>query len=143
MENPQSPIPLLPSAQTPARTASFDKDIEIQSTSSEPSREKKDDGIISSNGSLSINDDLESGNRGARCDGGNVEGKEDVGLGLGLGVLGRITKTSTKSSWKDPGPPPDGGWSGWMQGVLNFLLVFWFESKSRRMSRSQVLIFGS
>jgi len=137
MENPQSPIPLLPSAQTPARTASFDKDIEIQSTSSQPSREKKDDGILSSNGSLSINDDLESGDRKEGCDGENAEGKEDVegegvGLGLGLGVLGRITKTSTKSSWKDPGPPPDGGWSGWMQGMLDFLLVFWFKSESGR-----------
>ena len=34
-----------------------------------------------------------------------------------------ITRTSTKSSWKDPGPPPDGGWIGWSQGVWDFLFV--------------------
>jgi hypothetical protein len=31
---------------------------------------------------------------------------------------GPVTRTSTKSSWKDPGPPPDGGWVGWTQGAL-------------------------
>ena len=28
-----------------------------------------------------------------------------------------VTRTSTKSSWKDPGPPPDGGMSAWAQGM--------------------------
>ena len=35
---------------------------------------------------------------------------------------GAVTRTSTKSSWKDPGPPPDGGWIGWTQGVYSFLV---------------------
>jgi hypothetical protein len=29
---------------------------------------------------------------------------------------GDVTRTSTKSSWKDPGPPPDGGSKAWIQG---------------------------
>jgi hypothetical protein len=29
---------------------------------------------------------------------------------------GAVTRTSTKSSWKDPGPPPDGGRKAWIQG---------------------------
>ena len=28
-----------------------------------------------------------------------------------------VTRTSTKSSWKDPGPPPDGGMGAWAQGM--------------------------
>lgn len=27
-----------------------------------------------------------------------------------------LSKISTKSSWKDPGPPPDGGRRAWTQG---------------------------
>jgi hypothetical protein len=27
------------------------------------------------------------------------------------------TRTSTKNSWKDPGPPPDGGREAWIQGM--------------------------
>lgn len=29
---------------------------------------------------------------------------------------GAVTRTSTKSSWQDPGPPPDGGRKAWKQG---------------------------
>ena len=29
-----------------------------------------------------------------------------------------VTRTSTRSTtWRDPGPPPDGGWLAWSQGV--------------------------
>jgi hypothetical protein len=28
---------------------------------------------------------------------------------------GPVTRTSTKGSWKDPGPPPDGGLTAWGQ----------------------------
>jgi hypothetical protein len=38
-----------------------------------------------------------------------------------------VTRTSTKSSWKDPGPPPDGGWTGWSQGVYIFHCVLFRE----------------
>jgi hypothetical protein len=40
---------------------------------------------------------------------------------------GAVTRTSTKSSWKDPGPPPDGGLRAWTQGVYPpffFFLTF-------------------
>jgi len=33
---------------------------------------------------------------------------------------GPATRVRTKESWKDPGPPPDGGWSGWKQGSSRF-----------------------
>lgn len=45
---------------------------------------------------------------------GDVMGERD-----GLGVLGKIlTRLSMKSAWKDPGPPPDGGWNAWVQGKV-------------------------
>jgi hypothetical protein len=34
---------------------------------------------------------------------------------------GPATRTRTKSSWKDPGPPPDGGWTAWSQGACSSL----------------------
>ncbi|TVY33068.1 Aspyridones efflux protein [Lachnellula subtilissima] len=34
-----------------------------------------------------------------------------------------VTRTSTKSSWKDPGPPPDGGMSAWAQAIFGHLVV--------------------
>jgi hypothetical protein len=50
--------------------------------------------------------------------------EEGTGTGTALGV--RATRASTKSSWKDPGPPPDGGWTGWTQGVYLFLLYIFY-----------------
>jgi hypothetical protein len=42
----------------------------------------------------------------------------------GGGVLGRVlSKISTKSSWKDPGPPPDGGLEAWMQVLMGHLVI--------------------
>lgn len=40
------------------------------------------------------------------------DGAENV-----LAKEGTVTRTSTKSSWKDPGPPPDGGLMAWTQGM--------------------------
>ncbi|TVY81309.1 Aspyridones efflux protein apdF [Lachnellula suecica] len=34
-----------------------------------------------------------------------------------------VTRTSTKSSWKDPGPPPDGGIGAWTQAILGHLVI--------------------
>jgi hypothetical protein len=34
-----------------------------------------------------------------------------------------VTRISTKGSWKDPGPPPDGGLSGWTQVVMGHLVI--------------------
>ncbi|KAE9369062.1 MFS general substrate transporter [Stipitochalara longipes BDJ] len=36
---------------------------------------------------------------------------------------GAVTRTSTKSSWKDPGPPPDGGREAWIQAAMGHLAV--------------------
>jgi hypothetical protein len=42
---------------------------------------------------------------------------------------GPATRVSTKSSWKDPGPPPDGGLTAWSQGAYSLKLsaLEWFE----------------
>jgi hypothetical protein len=37
--------------------------------------------------------------------------------------LRAITRTSTKSSWKDPGPPPDGGLKAWTQVLMGHLVI--------------------
>ena len=45
--------------------------------------------------------------------------------GMEKGVIGKVlSRVSTKSSWKDPGPPPDGGWGAWAQGSWTPFLVF-------------------
>jgi hypothetical protein len=49
---------------------------------------------------------------------------------------GAVTRTSTKSSWKDPGPPPDGGREAWIQGSFS---SFCYDLHSS--SSSQVVIF--
>ncbi|KAG9232315.1 major facilitator superfamily domain-containing protein [Amylocarpus encephaloides] len=41
----------------------------------------------------------------------------------GVQEMGAVTRTSTKSSWKDPGPPPDGGMTAWMQVVFGHLVI--------------------
>lgn len=41
-----------------------------------------------------------------------------------LGVLkSALSRTSTKSSWKDPGPPPDGGLKAWIQVLMGHLVI--------------------
>lgn len=37
---------------------------------------------------------------------------------------GPVTRMSTKSSARDPGPPPDGGWTAWSQGTYFPNFVF-------------------
>lgn len=60
-------------------------------------------------------------------DGLNVPQNEAWNGGYGEGKRGGgvVTRTSTKSSWKDPGPPPDGGWSGWTQSMFSYLDEKW------------------
>ncbi|CZT10606.1 related to monocarboxylate transporter 4 [Rhynchosporium agropyri] len=36
---------------------------------------------------------------------------------------GKVTRILTKSSWKDLGPPPDGGWFAWMQAAFGHLVI--------------------
>jgi hypothetical protein len=128
MENLQaSPNPLLLST-------AFDKDVEIQSTSSSTeqgeSYEKKERGPLrdGSGARRDATDEEVDDKEGVDSQGdreANEEGrKEGLGLGLGLGIVARMTRTSTKSSWKDPGPPPDGGWNGWTQGTLKEIFMF-------------------
>jgi len=45
--------------------------------------------------------------------------REESARERGRGLVGVLTRMSTKSSWKDPGPPPDGGTKAWMQGVYS------------------------
>lgn len=34
-----------------------------------------------------------------------------------------LTRISTKSSWVDPGPPPDGGFKAWLQCAMGCMIV--------------------
>jgi hypothetical protein len=34
-----------------------------------------------------------------------------------------LTRISTKSSWKDPGPPPDGGFKAWLQCAMGVIVI--------------------
>lgn len=53
----------------------------------------------------------------ANPDGASQNGK------LGVKSLRVLTRTSTKSSWKDPGPPPDGGLKAWLQVACAHLVI--------------------
>ena len=91
-------------AQTTSSEA-FDKDIEIQSVHSS-STEQDDDAIKSgeNEGVMKEKEDIEAY-------------AQDPEIRIGeKGKEGAVTRTSTKSSWKDPGPPPDGGKEAWIQG---------------------------
>jgi hypothetical protein len=79
-----------------------------------------------SSSSSSHSEDLEKGPRDV-TERGDIEVLQfdgnDVMRDEESGKKDAITRTSTKSSWRDPGPPPDGGWVGWSQGVWDFLFV--------------------
>lgn len=99
--------------QTPSAT-SVDKGLEIRPhTQSSSSLDRSHDMDKEERGEeVDIEaEEEEIDENDPHCDG--YGGKEDD-LGMGTGI---VTRTSTKSSWKDPGPPPDGGWSGWTQGM--------------------------
>lgn len=98
---------------------SFDKDVEIQSLHSPSSttvrsEDSKKDVKKGDGGSVSEDQDIEeypeSMDQACCVENGNEKSK-------GRSLKDVITRTSTKSSWKDPGPPPDGGLSGWTQGT--------------------------
>jgi hypothetical protein len=90
----------------------FSKDIEVQSIPSESI--EHDDSDIDPPTRREILCMTEKGDIEAYPDGVNDPQNEE----WSGGKEGAVTRTSTKSSWKDPGPPPDGGWVGWTQGVL-------------------------
>ena len=100
-------------AQLPSAT-SFEKDLEIQSPTPPSS-------------SLQLKSDIDKEERGEEEDFEAEEEGSDQNDPHGDGYGGRgegsvlgtgVTKTSTKSSWKDPGPPPDGGLVAWTQGAF-------------------------
>ena len=40
------------------------------------------------------------------------------------GIIHKVlSKTLSRSSWKDPGPPPDGGAEAWIQAAMAHLIV--------------------
>ena len=101
---------------------SYDKDVEIQSLHS---HSYGDDGHA-------VGDAREAVTRPRKVDieacpdGVDVLQSNKWNISGGHGILagnvkeGAVTRTSTKSSWKDPGPPPDGGWVGWTQGLFSW-----------------------
>jgi hypothetical protein len=93
-------------------TRGLDKDLEIQSIhSSSTDIETEDKETIrhdrrGKGGVLNEKDDIEAFPtvvNGMQDENGKEKGEA-------------MTRTSTKSSWKDPGPPPDGGREAWIQG---------------------------
>ncbi|KAL3423342.1 transporter MCH4-like protein 6 [Phlyctema vagabunda] len=53
-----------------------------------------------------------------------IDKETDAGLANGAQDKDHaVMRTSTKSSWRDPGPPPDGGWKGWTQVALGHLVI--------------------
>jgi hypothetical protein len=89
--------------QTPSST-SFEKELEIRSHTQ-------------SSESLDRRHDMDKEEKGEEAE---VDEKDPHGDGYGgkeNALETGVTRISTKSSWKDPGPPPDGGWKGWIQGM--------------------------
>jgi hypothetical protein len=100
------------------RADTLDKDLEIQSLHSHFWSAIHDENGVGEGGekgqgrTMTERDDVKA-NSANRCE---MNGGVDVGGGKGGVMKSILTRMSTKSSWKDPGPPPDGGWSGWTQG---------------------------
>jgi hypothetical protein len=93
----------------------FDKDVEIQSIHSSSQSSNHDRGV-----GVGRDGDVGKGSRSREMEKGDIEGVNEFQNELGAGKVkekGKVTRTSTRGSWKDPGPPPDGGWTGWTQGV--------------------------
>lgn len=104
--------PPIPTPSTPT----IDHDLERQSIDTESDVD-----------SLEIAD-VEAGRREKAAEKGDIETYPDgvqAHHGVwreesvkGRGLAGVLSRMNTKSSWKDPGPPPDGGKAAWMQGAL-------------------------
>ncbi|RDL33913.1 uncharacterized protein BP5553_08281 [Venustampulla echinocandica] len=87
-----------PNQMSNSSADTIDKDIETSSTHSVPD-DTDETGV----------DDIEAYPAGGN---GTIAMKE-----------GPMTRSSTKSSWKDPGPPPDGGLLAWWQVFLSHLVI--------------------
>jgi hypothetical protein len=95
------------------------KEVEIQSlhSSSESSNHDRKRNV-EKEGDV----DVEKG-RGGEKDEGEMRREENIGKeskGNGLRLKSVISRVSMRSTVKDPGPPPDGGWRAWSQGVFVF-----------------------
>lgn len=99
------------STQTPSAT-SFEKDLEIQSHTPYSNSPHHQTDIDKEEKGEKVDIEAEEEEFDENDPHGDGYGGRGDESALGAGV----TRTSTKSSWKDPGPPPDGGWSGWTQG---------------------------
>lgn len=106
-------------------------EIEIQSIYSSSSTQIEIQSIYCSSSTEIGSDDDESIQQEKNRKGGVLSEKEDIEAcltvvtetqdGEGRTKEGTVTRTRTKSSLKDPGPPPDGGREAWIQGsYLNF-----------------------
>ena len=72
-----------------------------------------------------VNDNIatpEPGSRGLQeqFDGSNTQ---DLDVN-GPGILQVLSHTLSRSSYIDPGPPPDGGFTAWTQAIVGHLVVF-------------------
>lgn len=94
-----------------------DKGVEIQSIHSTSRSSSRQDDIEEGDVEKGLRQerkaDVEDDSRQVRC------GEEDmVKEGKGKGLKAIISRVSTRGSWKDPGPPPDGGWNAWTQSMF-------------------------
>lgn len=123
-----------PSLPVSSSSDMFDKDVESQ-PQSQPRSDQQHDPESSDRSTLNSprlkkpRDHLlsmtEKGDIEAYPDGINdPQNEEWSGAGY-EGLKNGVTRTSTKSSWKDPGPPPDGGWVGWSQGTCVCVCVYY------------------
>ena len=103
------------STQTLSAT-SFEKDLEIPSNTQNSTSIPHENDIDKEEKGEELDADDEADVDDFDENDPNSDGYGRRADGAALGT--RATKTSTKSSWKDPGPPPDGGLVGWTQGEL-------------------------
>jgi MFS family permease len=72
-------------------------------------------------GPAAAKDDVEAQNDDRTGD--QIEDFEITKTTTRVSLKGGITRVSTKSSWKDPGPPPDGGVTAWTQVLMGHLVI--------------------
>jgi hypothetical protein len=90
-----------------SRDNGFDKDLEVQSVHSSSIDIEEDEGRREDKGGvLTEKDDIEAY---PVVDETQDEEKRQKDAA--------VTRTSTKGSWRDPGPPPDGGREAWIQSL--------------------------
>lgn len=103
---------VIKSSQDDSVENSIDKDLEIQSVHGEDYDGEETD-IEEGEEKYPARNDIE-----AQHDGNGLGSQTKVeGKGKGSGLANVLSRISTRTSIKDPGPPPDGGMVGWTQGA--------------------------